>query len=174
MKILITYSSMTGNTREIAECIHSTLPESILLPMKKVKNIKEWDFVFMGFWVNKGNPNKEAIKFLSANKHNKVALFATLGAIPGGEHTRSCIEGAKEILGESCHVVDFFVCQGKIDPMITKVFKIFPKGHYHHFTDEKRKLYEKSIAHPDEIDKEKARQWGMYVREQLELERKAN
>jgi len=67
-KVLIAYASKYGATAEIAEKIGVKLRQSGLqvdvVPVKKVKNLKEYKAVILGSAVYIGQWRKEAVKFL--------------------------------------------------------------------------------------------------------------
>ena len=54
MKSIVIYSSLTGNTKQVAEAITSVLPADT--PCVSVKelppDISSYDLVFAGFWVD--------------------------------------------------------------------------------------------------------------------------
>ena len=62
MKSIVIYSSLTGNTKQVAEAITSVLPAGTpCVSMKEVpSDLSSYDLVFAGFWVDKGTANKEA------------------------------------------------------------------------------------------------------------------
>ena len=62
MKSIVIYSSLTGNTKQVAEAITSVLPSGTpCVSMKELpSDIAFYDLVFAGFWVDKGTANKEA------------------------------------------------------------------------------------------------------------------
>lgn len=67
MNILVTYSSKTGNTKKLVEGIYKNLSKVCQLNMKikqinEVKSIEDYDAILIGYWVDKGGPNKEFIK----------------------------------------------------------------------------------------------------------------
>ena len=66
MKIIVLYSSRTGNTKKVAEAIASALPAGTpCLPAAKApSDIETYDLVFMGYWVDRATANAEARTFL--------------------------------------------------------------------------------------------------------------
>ena len=58
MKILVAYSTKTGNTKKVAEAIAQALPGAELHDVTTAPAPDAYDFVAMGFWVDKGGPNR--------------------------------------------------------------------------------------------------------------------
>ena len=84
MKSIVIYSSLTGNTKQVAEAITSVLPVGTpCVSMKELpSDIASYDLVFAGFWVDKGTANKGARDLLGTLHNPHIALFATAGVPP--------------------------------------------------------------------------------------------
>ena len=155
MKSIILYSSLTGNTKSVAEAMASVMPEGT--PCVSVKdapeNLADYDTVFVGFWVDRGTANKEAAKLIETLKNPNVVFFATLGMYADSDHARESIEKASELLPNKEALVDGFVCQGKIDPkVIEMMYKMFPKGHSHGQSADRDARHKQAAVHPNEDD----------------------
>ena len=153
MKTLVVYSSKTGNTQKVARAIYDALPEpKEIFSAKEAPDPSEYDFLALGFWVDKGTANAGSARYMATVKGKKVGLFGTLGAYPDSDHAKQCLEKAKalvqgnEILGE-------FLCQGKVDPTLIKMMETRMKDDPHHsITPERRARLEEAAKHPDEKD----------------------
>ena len=154
MKILVTYSSKTGNTKKLAEGIYEGLgeKEKTILPMAEVESMDAYDIVLVGYWVDKGGPNEEAAKFLETIEGKKVGLFATLAFWPDSEHGYNSILAGEKLVKEKNHVIGKYICQGKIDDKMIEIFEKMPEGNPHRPTPEKRKRYKISANHPSAAD----------------------
>ena len=51
MKIAIIYSSLTGNTKMVAEAIAAVLPGSELYSVEDQVDLTKYDCIAVGFWV---------------------------------------------------------------------------------------------------------------------------
>lgn len=139
MKLLITYSSKTGNTKKLAEGLYNNLPfkEMDIMPIADVRNIDEYDTVLVGYWVDRAFPNKEAKIFMEQISGKRVGIFATLGAYPDSQHAWDSLVNGENIVKENNTVIGKFICQGKIDPRIVEMFKNLPNGKEHELTPER-------------------------------------
>lgn len=161
MKILLTYSSKTGNTKKVAEGIYEIMPKEStdLMPINQVTNIDTYDTIFVGYWVDKGIPNEEAKNFMESIKNKKTGTFATLGAYPDSPHGVKSLQSGVDILETNNNeVICKFICQGKIDEKLIEFFKTLPKDHPHAISEEKLKRYEIAALHPDESDINRAQE----------------
>jgi flavodoxin len=162
MKILITYSSKTGNTRKVAEAIHAQYPQADLSDAKNLPNPTGYDLVFLGFWVDKGTADAGAQAFMEKLENQRVALFATLGAYPDSDHARTSLENAAQLI-PSCEVVDRFICQGAIDPKMISWMSGLPAEHPHSPDEARVKRWKDAESHPNEQDFESVRAWAAKV-----------
>lgn len=154
MKTLITYSSKTGNTKKLAEGIYEGIQfeDKVILPIKDVTSIEEYDVILVGYWVDKSGPNEEAKNFLSTIKGKKVGIFATLGYWPDTEHAWTSLKNGEALVQENNKVIGKFICQGKLDEKIIAMFEKLPADNPHAITEEKRKRYEIAKNHPSKVD----------------------
>lgn len=154
MKVLVTYSSKTGNTKKVAEGIFEGLGdmEKVILPMNEVNDLTNYDIVLAGYWVDKGGANQEAKEFLETIEDKKVGLFATLAFWPDSEHGYNSILAGEKLVKDKNHVIGKYICQGKIDEKVVEMFEKMPEGNPHRPTKEKRKRYKISANHPSKAD----------------------
>jgi flavodoxin len=155
-KILIVYSSKTGNTRKVAEGIFGGLKARF--GAVRIAAVEEnpppgpEETVFLGFWTDRGSGDKKALKYLKSLKGRRTGLFGTLGAYPDSQHARDTAEKMKSLAGKHNTCLGCFLCQGKIDPKLTEMFKKLPKIHPHSMNPERQKRHEEAAKHPDEAD----------------------
>ena len=160
MKAIVIYSSLTGNTKQVAEAITSVLPAGTpCVDMKTLpSDLDTYDLVFAGFWVDKGTANKEARDVLATLHNPHIALFATAGVPPHMEHAKQSLVNAAACLPDGVEPMGTFICQGKVDPkVIEMMYKMFPKGHSHGQSSERDARHKAAAVHPTEDDLEKAR-----------------
>ena len=152
MKSLVVYSSRTGNTKKVAEAVYKALPDP-----KEIKKVEDappvdgYDFIAMGFWIDRGTADAEAGKYMAEIKGKKVGLFGTLGAYPDSDHAKDCINNAKKLMKEN-EILGIFLCQGKVDPALIKMMEKMKDDPHHAMTPERRASIEEGKKHPDETD----------------------
>ena len=154
MKTLITYSSKTGNTKKLAEGIYKNigLENVVIQPISEVENIDTYDNILVGYWVDKGGPNKEAAEFMQTIKGKRVGIFATLGAYPDTQHGWDSLINGEALIKEENEVIGKYICQGAIDEKIINFFKTLGGDNPHAITPAKLKRYEIAKQHPNEAD----------------------
>jgi flavodoxin len=153
MRTLVVYSSRTGNTKKIADAIYDAMPEgSKIAPVKDDPNFEDYDFVAVGFWVDKGLPDKRAQEYMRKIKGKKVGLFMTLGADPDSEHSNDCMKRASEMVRLDNGLIGHFISQGKVAPKLIKMFEKLPPDHPHALTPKRVALHERASTHPDQED----------------------
>ncbi|BCJ92700.1 flavodoxin [Anaerocolumna cellulosilytica] len=154
MKVLVTYSSLTGNTQKVAEGIYEGIQAEVkdIKPMKEVTELDSYDVVLAGYWVDKGGPNEEAKKFLERLEGKKVGIFATLGYWPDTEHGWNSLMNGEEVVKEKNQVIAKYICQGKLNDSIIARFEKLPADNPHAITEEKRRRYAVAKNHPSEAD----------------------
>lgn len=125
MKTLVTYSTLTGNTKKVAEAVFEAVSgEKEIMDIKSIKEADGYDRILVGYWVDKGDANEEAKKFMETLKNKKVGTFGTLGAYPDSEHAQKCVEKISEALKANGNtIVAEFICQGAIDPKIIETMR---------------------------------------------------
>lgn len=161
MKKLVTYSSWTGNTKKVAKAIHEEIGGD-LIPMSEVKNWEEYDFIALGFFVDKGFAGEEAKAFMEKIKGKRVGLFATLGAYPDGEHAKGVMKQGRDLMKENNNsLLCEFICQGALDPKLIERMRqmALQQGDkaVHPITPEREQRWKDAASHPDETDLKNAK-----------------
>lgn len=160
MKTLVTYSSRTGNTQMVANAIHSVFPPDALLhPVESAPEAELFDYIAIGFWVDKGLPDELAKCYMSTVRNKRVGLFGTLGAWPDSDHARQCMEHAVKMMEDNGNTVTTtFLCMGKVDSKLLEMMQNMPgAADRHAMTPERKARLEEGMKHPDAADLERAR-----------------
>ncbi len=168
MKVLVTWSSKTGNTRAVGESLAEVCPaETTLCPIAEAPaGGGDYDLVVLGYWVDKGMPNKECRDYLKGLSGKRIAFFGTLGAYPDSQHARDCMAKAAELAAAN-EICGSFICQGKVDPALLEKMAKMPNNP-HVMTEERKARIEEAKKHPNEEDFANARSWLQQVFSELE------
>ncbi len=154
MKILIGYSTKTGNTQKIAEAISLSLPEAELLNIQNIKNL-DYDLFIIGGWIDKGTFDMDTLSFIEKIKDKKIAYFFTLGAATTSPHAQNCINNIDDIfLKNNNTILKRYFCQGAIDPKLIEKMLTLPAGHVMSPTKERMENWKVASTHPNEKDLE--------------------
>lgn len=159
-KSLVIYSSLTGNTKKVAEAVQSVIPNCDIVSIDNLpENLNEYYFTAVGYWVDRGLPDAKSKKLIKSLKNMNVALFGTLGAYPDSPHAKGCIRDSETMLkttGKNNNVLGSFLCLGKIDPKLMDYMGKF-MGDTHPVTPERKARLMEAQTHPDNNDLENAK-----------------
>lgn len=155
MKTLVIYSSLTGNTKKVAEAVAEVMPECTVLPVEEAPaSVQEYDLVAVGYWVDKGMPDGKTRSWLGGVENARLAFFGTLGAWPDSDHAKECMAHGEKLALEPERgntVLGSWLCQGRIDPRILEVMAKMA-GNIHPMTEERRARIAEAAKHPDDDD----------------------
>lgn len=156
MKALVAYYSNTGNTEKLARGIYEGIEqaEKEILPIKKVKDVKDIDIIFCGFPVQSHSVPGEAEAFIkSIPIGKKLAFFATHGSLRGGQLAVQAFYYALSLASKET-VLGTFGCRGKVKSSI--IDALMNKAEYRSWAIEAQS----AVDHPDEGDLENAKSWA--------------
>ncbi|MDR0355631.1 MAG: flavodoxin family protein [Deltaproteobacteria bacterium] len=167
MKTLVVYSSLTNNTKKVAEAAASAIEGAELRPVSEDPNPNDFDLILVGFWVDKGLPDAATKVYLEKIKGKKAAFFFTLGAYPDSDHADDVRLATEEILKKGGNeILGSFRCQGKVDPaLLERMKKMLPPDHPHaQMTEERKARLAEAAKHPNEEDLAKAADFARAAR----------
>lgn len=150
MKILILYSSVTGNTEYLAKSLKSSDHELSFLPIYPYPENLDYDIIFLGFWVYRGAPDPRMIRLMQQIKGKNIALFGTLSAYPHSDHAKKVLTRAQNYLKGNT-IFGSFLCLGKLTKKRyqQKLENPSPK---HPMTEERKKRLLEGQKHPNQED----------------------
>lgn len=152
MKYAIVCSSKTGNTASLAESIKSVLPgQDLIYCGEPDKKAYEADFIFAGFWTDKGTCDSLSEEFLKGLKNRNVFLFGTAGFGGSKEYFGQILKRVSENLSSDNVLKGAFMCQGKMPQTVRSRYEKLAE------TDPaKGKMlienFDKALSHPDGAD----------------------
>ncbi|MBA7568651.1 hypothetical protein ES708_10385 [subsurface metagenome] len=178
MEILVTYYSVTGNTKKIAEAIFETSSEDHEVHLKdmndiSIKDFAKYDLVFLGSACHDSDlahPVLQLLEQTPSTSDFKLAGFVTHASYTPeiGEYEKSmyekwagkCIKSFENFThNNDIKFLGFFNCMGIPSPPIEKFI------HDSIVTDEKQwsKYSEIIKKHPDENDLENAKKFALEI-----------
>ena len=153
LRAAVLYSSITGNTRRVAETL--ALGRLPLHSLTQKPDVAAYDLLALGFWVRKGLPDARSQRFWSGIRDKHVFLFGTLGAWPHSAHACRCLEDARTLLtANGNRIVGEFLCQGRVDP---RVLAASARKGTHPMTEGRAARLAEAARHPDAADLAAAR-----------------
>jgi flavodoxin len=157
-KILVSYLSLTGNTKKVAEAIFDALKgDKTIKTIDEAQNLDDYDIIFLGFPVHSHSvpfKTEELIKRIPAGK--KIALFSTHGSLTGSRLSREALEHAS-ILASSSKILGTFACRGKVS---LQALETLSKSPEHKAWVE---MAASAQTHPDDNDLEDARSFANWI-----------
>ena len=104
-KWAVIYSSVTGNTRTIAEAIAEQAGDADVFRVQEApEDLSGYEVVALGYWLRLGQPDPLMLKYLPKGHDAQVVFFQTSFARAGYN------------LGPGCTILGTFGCRGKINP----------------------------------------------------------
>lgn len=159
MKIAIIYSSITGNTKLLAETIKNELKEDAVYFGKPNDDI-DADIYFIGSWTNKGDASIDIINYLKKLKNKKIAYFATAGYGGSSEYYNTLFNRVKQYIDSSNTILGSFYCQGKMPIQVKERYvKIITEHPEDKNLEVSLKNFEDALTHPDKKDLENVKKW---------------
>lgn len=153
----ILFSSVTGNTKELADVIRETLSEEKCDFFGGVENQEPTaDMLYIGFWTDKGNADQATIQLLQKLKNKKVFLFGTAGFGGSEAYFRKILERVRQSLDASNTVVGEYMCQGRMPQTVRERYvKMKEQPEPMKNLDALIENFDRALSHPDAEDLDK-------------------
>jgi flavodoxin len=175
MKILITYYTMTGNTKKIAQAIFSESKKSGTAKIKKIDKVNPGEIndcrvVFVGSPCHAGDLPIQVKEFLSGLPESSpfyLAGFITHSSpVYKIEDYEKCLLTFRDISKKKkIKFLDFFECQGFLTPELHDMVKKM-----HNASDEKwKEMVLNMKGHPNAEDEKKARKFTARVLQSVKI-----
>ena len=151
-KWAVIYSSVTGNTKMVAEAIAGAAEQADVFRVQEApSDLSGYDIVAVGYWLRLGQPDPMTLQYLAQVENAQVVFFQTHGAEVNSEHAITSFARAGYHLGKNCEILGTFGCQGKINPAMLEKRKNAPADDPHGGAAAIER-WKKAASHPDEAD----------------------
>lgn len=166
MKVLVVWSSVTGNTEKIARAAARGCPGAQVCAVDKAPDPAGFGPVFLAFWCDKGEIDANSLAYLDRIRDAAkakgapidVAFFGTMGGEPESERARQWLQrkvAEQAAAGEFIRPIGARLWQGRIDPQVVERMKrMMP------MPPERLARIEAAAAHPNAEDERQAAQWA--------------
>ena len=156
----IIFSSATGNTKLLAETIHQNLPQ------EGCAYFGPWNgempaspTVYVGFWTDKGNADRDTLALLGQLRNKKVFLFGTAGFGESPAHFERVLGAVRAALDGSNQILGTFMCQGKMPQAVKdRYLRMKAQPEHPQNIDALIANFDRALSHPDQADLEQLRQ----------------
>ena len=153
-KYSIVFSSLTGNTKKLADAIRAVLPKEDCeyFGAPKAEELHS-EMLYIGFWTDKGTADSDTLKLLQSLKNRKVFLFGTAGFGGSDEYFKKILSRVKQSLDLSNVVVGEYMCQGKMPQSVRERYvKMKELTNAPANLDMLIDNFDSALSHPDEKD----------------------
>ena len=153
----ILFSSLTGNTKKLADAIHETLPEEGCEYFGAIKTpVPSSELLYIGFWTDKGNADNETLTLLSTLKNRRIFLFGTAGFGGSDAYFQRILGNVKSAIDSSNTIVGEYMCQGKMPQSVRERYvKMKENPEHPDNIDALIENFDKALSHPDADDMER-------------------
>lgn len=153
-KYAIVYSSLTGNTKKLADAVCRMLSaeDSVYFGAPDAKALKAGR-MYIGFWTDKGGCDAKLADFLGTIQDKEIFLFGTAGFGGEEEYFLKIIENVKEKLDKSNVIIGHYMCQGKMPASVRDRYeKMMQTPDTRARAEAMIENFDKAASHPDDND----------------------
>ena len=160
MSYAIVFSSKTGNTKLLADTLHTCLPqESCCYFGAPDPAALEADELYVGFWTDKGTADESTLDFLKQLHGKRIFLFGTAGFGGSEEYFNKILKKVERSLDRSNTVFGRYMCQGKMPLSVRQRYEGMKKQPIHlPNLDALIENFDNALSHPDAEDLERLKQ----------------
>lgn len=166
MKTLVTYMSMTGNTKRIADRVFETLSgDKELSEVDKVENVSEYELIIIAFPIMNFGIPKNIDKFINnIIPGKKIALCITHAMNENNPILegllKTCTDAAKRL-----DLIDLFNCRGELSLQVASFLKKHEDPKMRSFGDSQPQ----TVGYPNEADLQNASDFAKKINKELNL-----
>jgi hypothetical protein len=146
MRTLVTYMSLSGNTRKLADMIYANVdgPKD-LRELGEVQSLEGYDLVFVGFPVHQFGAPASVKEFMEKNaKERNIALFVTHAMPPRMDMLKGIMAKCQAPFAQA-RVLGVYDCQGELAESVARSLIGSPSPQLQEFG----RMRTLTIGHPD-------------------------
>lgn len=154
MRYAVVFNSKTGNTAKLARHLQAILKneECLYFGIPNEKAL-EADFIFIGFWTDKGSCDEEIKNFLSSLEGKNVYLFGTAGFGSDKEYFTGILNRVKENIKPTNTILGSYMCQGKMPETVKQRYEVsLQENPENEKMKELLANFEEALSHPSDLD----------------------
>ena len=157
----IIFSSLTGNTKKLADTIHEMLPHDKCDYFgENDSRVPQSDLLYIGFWTDKGNADHKTLELLAKLKNKKIFLFGTAGVGGSDVYFKKSLEQVRQSIDSSNVVIGEYMCQGKMPLSVRERYIKMKQSPEHPANlDMLIKNFDCALSHPDREDLERLKRF---------------
>ena len=153
----IIFSSVTGNTKLLANAIRDALPQENCdyFGISSNRENPTSELLFIGFWTDKGTADENTLNLLKTLRDKQIFLFGTAGFGGSEEYDQKILTSTKESIDPSNTIVGEYMCQGKMPLSVKERYVKMIEEHGHKPNlDALLENFDSALSHPDANDLE--------------------
>lgn len=169
MKVAICYTSLSGNTEQIARGIEAVLGDQVFYFGPPAEAALDADLLFLGFWNRHSRAEEKMTAFFAQVAGKKVACFMTLGSGNPAYWERSWAN-VREDLPAATVLLGTYACQGKMRPSVLTKYENY-RAQGKSGAEARIANYYAALTHPDAEDIEVAQKWALEIYQKAQGEK---
>lgn len=156
----IIFSSVTGNTKLLADALRETLPKDACDYFGTSENVPtDSQLLYVGFWTDKGNADNATLALLQKLRNKKLFLFGTAGFGISEAYFRKVLDRVRESVDASNTIVGEYMCQGKMPQAVKERYlKMKAQPEHPANLDALIENFDRALPHPDAADLERLKE----------------
>lgn len=156
----IIFSSVTGNTKLLADALRETLPKDACDYFGTSENVPtDSQLLYVGFWTDKGNVDSATLALLQKLRNKKLFLFGTAGFGISEAYFRKVLDRVRESVDASNTIVGEYMCQGKMPQAVKERYlKMKAQPEHPANLDALIENFDRALPHPDAADLERLKE----------------
>ncbi len=161
MYISIYYSSITGNTKALADYVAEDLGsqghQAAVFPSSapdRDEDDEDRGICILAFWCRRSGLDDLSARRLSRWKGRKVLAVGTIGGNVEGDYGDRVRRNVSEQISQDNECLGVYICQGSVDLKRIERRRHLPEDSKHYVSDKKYRRFLATQGHPDREDLE--------------------